>query len=56
MHQHELPFEIVLWFFELLDNIDDALHLAYCCRYFYTVFNSANVRSKVFKSIIVRTH
>ena len=26
--------EIVLWVFESLDNIDDALHLARCCKCF----------------------
>ena len=51
----DLPPEIVLWVFESLDNIDDALHLARCCKYFYSIFDVTGVRLKIFKSIVVRT-
>ena len=36
----DLPPEIVLWVFESLDNIDDALHLARCCKIFSLYFRN----------------
>jgi hypothetical protein len=46
-----LPPEVVVWVFESLDNIDDALHLARCCKYAFSVFDATSVRLKIFRPI-----
>jgi hypothetical protein len=49
-----LPPEIIVWVFKSLDDIDDALHFARCCKYVHCVFDPMSVRLEIFKSIIVR--
>jgi hypothetical protein len=43
--------EILVDIYSLLDNIDDALHLARCSKRLYAVFD--NRRLQILKSIIV---
>jgi hypothetical protein len=51
-HLLRLPIEILVYIFELLDDLDDALHLARCCRRIYRTFNPSNTRLRIFRSII----
>jgi hypothetical protein len=51
-----LPVEILLFVFESLDDIDDSLHLARCCKYIYWVFNDEHNRLTIFRSIVVCIH
>jgi hypothetical protein len=53
-HILDLPPEIVIWVFESLENIDDALHFARSCKYAFSAFDTNSVRLKIFRSIIVR--
>ncbi|KAJ5663546.1 hypothetical protein N7507_004277 [Penicillium longicatenatum] len=48
----DLPPEIIGWVFTSFNNIDDALHLARCCKYFYDIFNPTSMRLNVFRAII----
>jgi hypothetical protein len=48
--------EIFVYIFELLDDPDDALHLARCCTRIYRTFNPSNTRLRIFRSVIIRLH
>ncbi|KAF7589385.1 hypothetical protein BBP40_004328 [Aspergillus hancockii] len=44
-----LPIEILDYIFELLDDLDNALHLARCWRLIYRTFNPPNTRLRIFR-------
>jgi F-box-like len=50
----DLPAELLLHVYQLLDDIDDALHLARTCNRLYRVFNDPTNGRGILKSIIVR--
>ncbi|PLN74449.1 hypothetical protein BDW42DRAFT_63445 [Aspergillus taichungensis] len=49
-----LPTELIIRIFESLDDIDDALHFARCCKDLHCVFDPLSARFKIFRSIIAR--
>ncbi|KAJ5975171.1 hypothetical protein N7481_008878 [Penicillium waksmanii] len=53
-HILSFPVEIIIYVFESLDDIDDALHFARCCKYLYSAFNPMGVRLAIFRSVIAR--
>lgn len=49
----DLPHEILLWVYQSLDNITDALHLAKSCKLLSHVFDRPQNRRKILLSITV---
>ncbi|KAI9766207.1 MAG: hypothetical protein M1839_005009 [Geoglossum umbratile] len=50
-----IPNELLLFIYEDLGDLDDALHLARCCRQLYSLFESGTNRIRIMRSIIVNS-
>jgi hypothetical protein len=53
-HILRLPFEIIVQVFKFLEDIDDVLQFARCCKLVNSVFEWPSIRVAVFRTIIVR--
>ena len=48
-----LPTEILLWVFESLGCVRDAIHLSQCCKVLNRLFNDRRYQAKILESIVL---